>query len=49
MFEEFLQSRLPPVSPSRLLWFPEDGHSLARVDTQADCFVNTALWLQQHL
>ncbi|CAL8251358.1 unnamed protein product [Arctogadus glacialis] len=36
-------------SPVRLLWFPEDGHSLARVDTQADCFLNTALWLQQHL
>lgn len=37
------------VHPSRLLWFPEDGHSLSRVDTQADCFLNTALWLQQHL
>lgn len=36
-------------SPVRLLWFPEDGHSLSRVDTQADCFLNTALWLQQHL
>ncbi|XP_029911075.1 acylamino-acid-releasing enzyme isoform X1 [Myripristis murdjan] len=36
-------------SPVRLLWFPEDGHSLARVDTQADCFLNTVLWLQQHL
>lgn len=34
---------------SRLLWFPEDGHSLSRLDTQADCFINTALWLQQHL
>ncbi|XP_069549958.1 acylamino-acid-releasing enzyme isoform X3 [Brachyistius frenatus] len=36
-------------SPVRLLWFPEDGHSLSRVDTQADCFLNTALWLHQHL
>ncbi|KAM6981543.1 acylamino-acid-releasing enzyme isoform 2-T2 [Tautogolabrus adspersus] len=36
-------------SPVRLLWFPEDGHSLSRVDTQADCFLNTVLWLQQHL
>lgn len=35
--------------PSRLLWFPEDGHSLSRVDTLADCFLNTVLWLQQHL
>ncbi|TWW56426.1 Acylamino-acid-releasing enzyme [Takifugu flavidus] len=41
-----LKSRASPV---RLLWFPEDGHSLSRVDTQADCFLNTALWLQQHL
>nr|XP_046253617.1 S9 family peptidase isoform X4 [Scatophagus argus] len=41
-----LKSRALPV---RLLWFPEDGHSLSRVDTQADCFVNIVLWLQQHL
>ncbi|XP_041801281.1 S9 family peptidase [Chelmon rostratus] len=41
-----LKSRALPV---RLLWFPEDGHSLSRVDTQADCFLNTVLWLQQHL
>lgn len=33
----------------RLLWFPEDGHSLSRVDTQTDCFLNTVLWLQEHL
>lgn len=36
-------------SPVRLLWFPEDGHSLSRVDTQVDCFLNTVLWLHQHL
>uniref|UniRef100_A0A1A7X1R7 acylaminoacyl-peptidase n=1 Tax=Iconisemion striatum TaxID=60296 RepID=A0A1A7X1R7_9TELE len=36
-------------SPVRLLWFPEDGHSLSRVDTQTDCFLNTVLWLNQHL
>ncbi|XP_030280289.1 acylamino-acid-releasing enzyme [Sparus aurata] len=41
-----LKSRASPV---RLLWFPEDGHSLSRVDTLADCFLNTVLWLQQHL
>ncbi|KAM9344064.1 acylamino-acid-releasing enzyme isoform 2-T3 [Pholidichthys leucotaenia] len=34
---------------TRLLWYPEDGHSLSRVDTQADCFLNTVLWLQRHL
>ncbi|XP_047230659.1 S9 family peptidase isoform X3 [Girardinichthys multiradiatus] len=36
-------------SPVRLLWFPEDGHSLSRVDTQVDCFLNSVLWLNQHL
>uniref|UniRef100_A0A674C2U4 acylaminoacyl-peptidase n=1 Tax=Salmo trutta TaxID=8032 RepID=A0A674C2U4_SALTR len=36
-------------SPVRLLWFAEDAHSLARVDTQADCFLNVVLWFQQHL
>ncbi|KAM6924898.1 acylamino-acid-releasing enzyme [Xenentodon cancila] len=36
-------------SPVRLLWFPDDGHSLSRVDTLADCFLNTVLWLHQHL
>ncbi|KAM9856262.1 acylamino-acid-releasing enzyme isoform 2-T2 [Aulostomus maculatus] len=41
-----LKSRASPV---RLLWFPEDGHSLSRVDTQADCFLNMVLWLLQHL
>ncbi|XP_037629446.1 S9 family peptidase isoform X1 [Sebastes umbrosus] len=41
-----LKSRASTV---RLLWFPEDGHSLSRVDTQADCFLNTVLWLHQHL
>uniref|UniRef100_A0A665TPA0 acylaminoacyl-peptidase n=1 Tax=Echeneis naucrates TaxID=173247 RepID=A0A665TPA0_ECHNA len=41
-----LKSRASPV---RLLWFAEDGHSLSRVDTQANCFLNTVLWLFQHL
>ncbi|XP_029011808.1 S9 family peptidase isoform X2 [Betta splendens] len=41
-----LKSRASTV---RLLWFPEDGHSLSKVDTQADCFLNTVLWLHQHL
>uniref|UniRef100_A0A3B3R8Z5 Acylamino-acid-releasing enzyme n=1 Tax=Paramormyrops kingsleyae TaxID=1676925 RepID=A0A3B3R8Z5_9TELE len=36
-------------SPVRVLWFAEDGHSLSRVDTQLDCFLNTALWFLQHL
>ncbi|XP_060930452.1 S9 family peptidase [Limanda limanda] len=41
-----LKSRSSPV---RLLWFAEEGHSLSRVDTQANCFLNTVLWLNQHL
>ncbi|XP_054644879.1 S9 family peptidase isoform X2 [Dunckerocampus dactyliophorus] len=41
-----LKSRASPV---RLLWFAEDGHSLSRVDTQAQCFLNIVLWLHQHL
>ncbi|XP_036389011.1 S9 family peptidase [Megalops cyprinoides] len=41
-----LKSRSSPV---RLLWFAEDGHSLSRVDTQADCFLNVVLWFLQHL
>lgn len=36
-------------SPVRLLWFAEEGHSLAGVTTQADCFLNVVLWFQQHL
>ncbi|XP_077574154.1 acylamino-acid-releasing enzyme [Stigmatopora nigra] len=37
------------ASPVRLLWFAEDGHSLSRVDTQAQCFLNTVMWLFLHL
>ncbi|XP_031421886.1 S9 family peptidase [Clupea harengus] len=36
-------------SPIRLLWYVEDGHSLGRVETQADCFINIVLWFQQPL
>ncbi|TDH10810.1 hypothetical protein EPR50_G00078910 [Perca flavescens] len=46
---ELYKSLKSRASPVRLLWFPEDGHSLSRVDTQADCFLNTVLWLHQHL
>ncbi|XP_049609546.1 S9 family peptidase [Syngnathus scovelli] len=45
-FYKLLKSRASPV---RLLWFAEDGHSLSRVDTQAQCFVNVVLWLHQYL
>ncbi|XP_062854518.1 S9 family peptidase isoform X1 [Trichomycterus rosablanca] len=36
-------------SPVRLLWFDGDGHSLSKVETQSDCFLNVALWFKQHL
>ncbi|XP_072791108.1 acylamino-acid-releasing enzyme isoform X2 [Taeniopygia guttata] len=35
--------------PARLLWYPEGGHSLAGVETEADVFKNCAHWLLQHL
>uniref|UniRef100_A0A8B9JGE6 acylaminoacyl-peptidase n=1 Tax=Astyanax mexicanus TaxID=7994 RepID=A0A8B9JGE6_ASTMX len=41
-----LKSRKSPV---RLLWYDGDGHSLSRLETQSDCFLNIALWFQQHL
>ncbi|XP_067907578.1 acylamino-acid-releasing enzyme-like [Heterodontus francisci] len=30
--------------PVRLLWYPDDNHSLSRVGTEADVFMNVALW-----
>ncbi|XP_036434657.1 S9 family peptidase isoform X1 [Colossoma macropomum] len=36
-------------SPVRLLWYDGDGHSLSKVETQSDCFLNVALWFKQHL
>ncbi|RXM97103.1 Acylamino-acid-releasing enzyme [Acipenser ruthenus] len=41
-----LKSRSAPI---RLLWYPGDGHSLSKVDTVSDCFMNTVLWFLQHL
>ncbi|XP_061864420.1 acylamino-acid-releasing enzyme [Colius striatus] len=35
--------------PARLLWYPEGGHALAGVETEADVFGNCARWLLQHL
>ncbi|XP_021265624.1 acylamino-acid-releasing enzyme isoform X3 [Numida meleagris] len=35
--------------PTRLLWYPEGGHALAGVETEADVFGNCARWLLQHL
>uniref|UniRef100_A0A671SBZ3 Acylamino-acid-releasing enzyme n=1 Tax=Sinocyclocheilus anshuiensis TaxID=1608454 RepID=A0A671SBZ3_9TELE len=35
--------------PVRLLWYPGNNHSLSKVDTESDGFMNTALWIIQHL
>ncbi|XP_014809061.1 PREDICTED: acylamino-acid-releasing enzyme-like [Calidris pugnax] len=35
--------------PARLLWYPEGGHALAGVETEADVFGNCARWFLQHL
>uniref|UniRef100_A0A8C4TV12 Acylamino-acid-releasing enzyme n=1 Tax=Falco tinnunculus TaxID=100819 RepID=A0A8C4TV12_FALTI len=35
--------------PVRLLWYPEGGHVLAGVETEADIFGNCAHWLLRHL
>ncbi|XP_077080050.1 acylamino-acid-releasing enzyme isoform X3 [Siphateles boraxobius] len=41
-----LKSRNTPV---RLLWYPDEGHSLSKVNTQSDCFLNITLWFKEHL
>lgn len=38
-----------PIPPRRLLWYPEGGHALAGVETEADVFGNCARWLLRHL
>uniref|UniRef100_A0A673KGD9 Acylamino-acid-releasing enzyme n=1 Tax=Sinocyclocheilus rhinocerous TaxID=307959 RepID=A0A673KGD9_9TELE len=35
--------------PVRLLWYPCNNHSLSKVDVESDGFMNTALWIIQHL
>ncbi|XP_012731945.3 acylamino-acid-releasing enzyme [Fundulus heteroclitus] len=35
--------------PVRLLWYPGNNHSLAKVDAESDGFMNIALWITQHL
>ena len=44
------QMSIPPSHPTcRLLWYPEGGHALAGVETEANVFVNCARWLLRHL
>ncbi|XP_051777320.1 S9 family peptidase isoform X1 [Erpetoichthys calabaricus] len=33
----------------RLLWYPDDGHSLSKTSTMADSFMAMILWFLQHL
>ncbi|XP_065498329.1 acylamino-acid-releasing enzyme isoform X2 [Caloenas nicobarica] len=35
--------------PARLLWYPEGGHALTGVETEADVFGNCARWFLQHV
>ncbi|NXE12877.1 APEH enzyme, partial [Lophotis ruficrista] len=35
--------------PTRLLWYPGNGHALAGVEAEADGFMNIVLWLLKHL
>ncbi|XP_026868193.2 acylamino-acid-releasing enzyme isoform X1 [Electrophorus electricus] len=35
--------------PVRLLWYPDNNHSLSKVDAESDGFMNIVLWLIQHL
>ncbi|XP_054634012.1 acylamino-acid-releasing enzyme isoform X1 [Dunckerocampus dactyliophorus] len=35
--------------PVRLLMYPGNNHSLSNVDAESDGFVNTAVWITQHL
>lgn len=39
----------PSILSRRLLWYPEGGHALAGVETEADVFRNCAHWFLQHL
>ncbi|XP_068109014.1 acylamino-acid-releasing enzyme [Hyperolius riggenbachi] len=34
---------------ARLLWYPGNNHSLAKVDAESDGFMNIALWILKHL
>ncbi|XP_043934197.1 acylamino-acid-releasing enzyme [Protopterus annectens] len=45
-FYRILKARGVPV---RLLWYPGSNHALADVDAEADCVMNQALWIIQHL
>ncbi|XP_078065549.1 acylamino-acid-releasing enzyme-like isoform X2 [Mustelus asterias] len=41
---EFYRALRARHIPVRLLWYPDDCHSLSKVGTEADMFMNIALW-----
>ena len=34
---------------AKVLWFPEEGHGLASLQCEAECFVQLVCWLQQYV
>uniref|UniRef100_A0A8B9L766 acylaminoacyl-peptidase n=1 Tax=Astyanax mexicanus TaxID=7994 RepID=A0A8B9L766_ASTMX len=46
---EYYRSLKALQVPVRLLWYPENNHSLSKVDAESDGFMNIALWIIQHL
>ncbi|XP_072538219.1 acylamino-acid-releasing enzyme isoform X1 [Salminus brasiliensis] len=46
---EYYRSLKALQVPVRLLWYPDNNHSLSKVDAESDGFMNIALWIIQHL
>ncbi|XP_067907581.1 acylamino-acid-releasing enzyme-like isoform X2 [Heterodontus francisci] len=46
---EFYRALKARDVPVRLLWYPDNNHSLSKVDTEADAFMNIVLWFVKHL
>uniref|UniRef100_A0AAR2JAD0 Acylamino-acid-releasing enzyme n=1 Tax=Pygocentrus nattereri TaxID=42514 RepID=A0AAR2JAD0_PYGNA len=46
---EYYRSLKALQVPVRLLWYPNNNHSLSKVDAESDGFMNVALWIIQHL
>ncbi|XP_038666652.1 acylamino-acid-releasing enzyme isoform X1 [Scyliorhinus canicula] len=46
---EFYRALKTRGVPVRLLWYPDNNHSLSKVDAEADAFMNIALWFVKHL
>ncbi|XP_055503700.1 acylamino-acid-releasing enzyme isoform X1 [Leucoraja erinacea] len=46
---EFYRALKARKIPVRLLWYPDNNHSLSKVDAEADGFMNITLWFVKHL